>query len=152
MQISVLPVSTLFKAFSISSLPLFSCTYFSARINSVWIQQAVSILTMSEVKGTSDLLQCGPGMCLADARIMPGFLQSRNNWITKHRSLSFVTTFLVSGKHPLISPWLLRKSESVGTVQQGRQEVEQLHIFLINTCGCDLVWLQKLNKSEVCLF
>lgn len=22
-------------------------------------------------------------------------------------------------------------------------------MFLINTCDCDIVWLQKLNKSEV---
>lgn len=91
-------------------------------------------------------------MCLADAQIMPGFLQSRNNWTTKHRPFSFVATFLVPGKHPLISPWLLLKTEFTQTAEQGLQEGEQLYSFLINTCSCDIVWLQKLNKSEVSLF
>lgn len=104
MQISIFPVSTLFQLFSISSLPLFFMYLFSSMIKPVWIQEGIRILTTSVLQGASDLLQCGPGMCLADAQMMPGFLQSRNNWITKHRPLSFVTTFLVPGKHPLISP------------------------------------------------
>lgn len=122
---------------------------FSASINPAWIQGGMSILTMSVVQGTSDLLQCGPGMCLADTQIMPGFPQSRNSWITKDRPFSFVTTFLVPGKHPLISPWLLLKAESTQTVGQGLQEGKKLYSFPISTCGCCLV---AEDKSEVSVF
>lgn len=126
---------------------------FSASINPAWIQGGMSILTMSVVQGTSDLLQCGPGMCLADTQIMPGFPQSRNSWITKDRPFSFVTTFLVPGKHPLISPWLLLKAESTQTVGQGLQEGKKLYSFPISTCGCCLVaedkqvWSQRVSVS-----
>lgn len=149
MQISVFPVITLFQLFLFLLCLFFFVCLFSASINPVGIQGGMSILTMSVVQGTSDLLQCGPGTCSADTQFMPGFLQSRNSWIAKHRPLSFVTTFLVPGKHPLISPWLLLKAESTQTVGQGLQEGKKLYSFLISTCDCHVVWLQKINKSEV---
>lgn len=84
MQIPILPISILFLVFHVSSLPLFFMSVFSERINPAWTQEGESILTMFVVQNTSGLFECGLGVSLADAEMLPGFLQSRNTHIHTH--------------------------------------------------------------------